>query len=92
MIIICLFLKIYKCFVCSWRYRKFVKPVFDWLTAELHRQRVVPGLFYRIVDHVSAIVFRHNFCVYEETEITQTHAHTTSLKYILREMIRNHTI
>lgn len=79
-------------FVCSWRYRKFVKPVFDRLTTELHRHRVVSGLFDRIVDHVSAIVFRHDFCVYEVTEITQTRAHTRRYLNILREMFHNHTI
>jgi hypothetical protein len=80
----------YTFFVCSWRYRKFVKPVFDRLTAVLHRQRVVPGLFDRIVDQVRAIVFRHDFCVYEITEIIQTCEHTTSLKYFAKCFATTH--
>jgi len=79
-------------FVCSWRYRKFVKPVSDRLTTVLHRHRIVPGLFNRIVDHVRAIVFRQDFGVYKVTEITQMRVYTTSLKYFALSFAITHFI
>lgn len=47
-------------FVRSWRYRKFVKSAFYWLTAVLHGQRVIPRISDRIVDCVRPVTFRHH--------------------------------
>lgn len=59
----------------SRRYRKFVKSVFDRLTAELHRQRVVTGLIHRIADRKCPVVSRHDLDVFRITETTDARTH-----------------
>lgn len=60
----------------SRRYRKFIKSVFDRLTAVLHHQSVVAWFVHAIIDNVRSIVSGHDIHGVQVTEITHTHART----------------